>query len=24
LYRSTGGQWDGNSHVMFEYDLGDR
>jgi len=23
LYRSTGGQWDGNSHVMFEYDLGD-
>jgi len=23
LYRSTGGKWEGNSHVMFEYDLGD-
>jgi ribosomal protein S18 acetylase RimI-like enzyme len=23
LYRSTGGRWDGTSHVMFEYELGD-
>ena len=23
LYRSTGGRWDGGSHVMFEYDLAD-
>jgi hypothetical protein len=21
LYRSTGGRWDGDSQVMFEYDL---
>jgi hypothetical protein len=21
LYRTTGGRWDGETHVMFEYDI---
>jgi ribosomal protein S18 acetylase RimI-like enzyme len=24
MYRSTGGRWDGDAHVMFEYDLADQ